>query len=69
MMSSMLKMEWSTEPCRRCGKTPRYDYDGYCMECADDLALRGLRAPRPDQDADPSQAETETRSPPKEKAP
>jgi hypothetical protein len=65
----MAKQDWITEPCRRCGKTPRYDYDGYCMDCADDLALRGLRAPRPDQDADTAEAETAPSSTSREKAP
>jgi hypothetical protein len=29
-------------PCKRCGKTLRYDYDGYCMDCADDLRMSEL---------------------------
>jgi hypothetical protein len=68
-MSRMPKKEWITEPCRRCGKTPRYDYDSYCMDCTDDLALRGLRAPRPDLEADLSQADPAPKRTPGEKAP
>ena len=44
MMRPMPKKEWSAAPCRRCGKTPHSDYEGYCRECAEDLALRGLIA-------------------------
>src|SRR5215813_15488592 len=57
MMRLMPKKEWITEPCRRCGKTPRYDYDGYCMDCAEDLALRGLVAPPSGQSAGGAAAE------------
>ena len=57
MMHHMPKKEWITEPCRRCGKTPRYDYDGYCMDCAEDLALRGLVAPPSGQSAGGAAAE------------
>jgi hypothetical protein len=60
MMGRMQTKEWITEPCKRCGKTPRYDYDGYCMDCADDLALRGLMAPRPGQHAGEAQAASTT---------
>jgi hypothetical protein len=58
MMRRMAKKEWVTEPCRRCGKTPRFDYNGYCMDCADDLALRGLIAPPSGQSAGEAAAET-----------
>jgi len=60
MMRLMPKKEWITEPCRRCGKTPRYDYNGYCMDCAEDLALRGLMAPPSGQSSAEAQAETAT---------
>jgi len=30
------------EPCKRCGKSPRYNYDGYCMDCADLLGVSEL---------------------------
>lgn len=26
-------------PCRRCGKAPRCDYNGICMDCADELGV------------------------------
>jgi len=54
----MSKKEWTNEPCKRCGKTPRYDYAGYCMDCADDMIDRGLLVPLPDQCPNEVQAET-----------
>jgi len=64
----MAKKEWITEPCRRCGKTPRYDFDGYCMDCAEDLALRGLYAPMPDRGSYETETEADPRSTADEKA-
>ena len=32
----------SNAPCRECSKAPRYDYDGYCMDCADARGLTEL---------------------------
>ena len=29
----------STDPCLICGKAPRYDYGGLCMDCADILRV------------------------------
>lgn len=26
-------------PCKGCGKTIRHDYDGYCMDCADEKGI------------------------------
>jgi hypothetical protein len=60
MMRRMPMKEWITEPCKRCGKTPRYDFDGCCMECAEDLALRGLMAPPSGLSLDEASAQTDT---------
>jgi hypothetical protein len=49
MMSCMTKQDWALELCQRCGKIPRADSTGYCGDCADTLALRGLLVPRPGQ--------------------
>lgn len=54
----MSKKEWTKAPCQRCGKTPRYDYAGYCMDCADDLGIREVVAPRPGQQPDKAQIES-----------
>jgi len=29
-------------PCKKCGKSPRVDYKGYCMDCADELGISEL---------------------------
>ena len=29
----------TTVPCKECEKTPRYDFFGYCMDCADDNGI------------------------------
>ena len=29
-------------PCLRCGKVLRYDYNGFCMDCADLLGISEL---------------------------
>lgn len=29
----------TNSPCRKCGKTLRQDYDGFCMDCADELGI------------------------------
>jgi len=34
------------DPCKRCLKTVRYDYNGYCMDCADELGLSELYDPQ-----------------------
>jgi hypothetical protein len=34
-----MKPKIVTEPCKRCNKSPRYDFNGYCMDCADELGL------------------------------
>jgi hypothetical protein len=60
MMRRMPTKEWSREPCNRCGKTPHSDYDGYCLECAEDLALRGLIAPPSDPHSDEASAQTDS---------
>jgi hypothetical protein len=60
MMRRMHQQTWTTAPCKRCGKTPRTDYDGYCLDCADTLALRGLLAPLPGQNAGEALADPET---------
>ena len=26
-------------PCLKCGKTLRYDFNGFCMDCADELGI------------------------------
>jgi len=31
-------------PCRECEKTPRHDYFGYCMDCADENGVSDLFA-------------------------
>ena len=36
MMRRMHKTEWVTEPYKCYSKTPRADYVGYCVDCADD---------------------------------
>lgn len=33
------KKRITTTPCLRCGKTLRWDYDGLCMDCADELGI------------------------------
>src|SRR5262249_6887119 len=66
MMRSMPTKDCSTEPCRRCGKTPRADALGYCRDCADTLALRGLLVPLPAKYAGEAQAEVETEPAPEE---
>lgn len=39
-MRRMMKMNNMVfTPCRRCGKTPRADYYGFCMDCADELGI------------------------------
>lgn len=39
----------SDEPCRRCGKTPRMNYKGLCMDCADELGISELFPQSPEQ--------------------
>lgn len=29
----------TNKPCKRCGKAPRNDYGGICMDCADALGI------------------------------
>ena len=69
MMSRMPKKEWITEPCRRCGKTPRADAMGFCRDCADTLALRGLLVPLPGQHSGEAPAETDPETTTDDKAP
>lgn len=69
MMRRMPKKEWITEPCRRCGKTPRFDFEGYCMDCAEDLALRGLIAPPSGQGAGGDAVEPNTAQASNDKVP
>jgi hypothetical protein len=65
----MSKQTWTSEPCKRCGQTPRGDYAGYCRDCADVLVLRGLLAPFAGQSIDETQQETETESSTEDKVP
>ena len=65
----MPKKEWIHEPCKRCGKTPRADATGYCRDCADTLALRGLLVPRPGQHSGEAQAEPKPATTTTDKAP
>jgi len=69
MMYYMLTNEWSPELCKRCGKTPCADATGYCRDCADTLAWRGLLAPLPGQHAGEAAAEAEPESRPDDEAP
>jgi len=34
-----MKPKIITTPCKRCKKSPRFDFNGYCMDCADELGL------------------------------
>jgi len=69
MMSRMPKQDSTLELCRRCGKTPRADSTGYCSDCADTLALRGLLVPLPGQHAGEAPAETDPATTTDDKAP
>lgn len=69
MISGMPTKEGVTELCKRCGKTPRSHYAGYCADCADTLELRGLLAPLPGQSADEAQADRDTESMTDDKGP
>jgi toxin ParE1/3/4 len=65
----MPKKDWTSEFCKRCGKTPRADAAVYCTDCADTLALRGLLIPLPGQPAGEASAETDTGRTSHDKAP
>jgi hypothetical protein len=69
MMRPMPKNEGGTEPCQRCGKAPRADALGYCRDCADTLALRGLLVLQYGLVADEAHAETDPDRTPENKAP
>lgn len=38
------------DPCKRCGKTIRHDYDGLCMDCADELGVSEIFATEPEEE-------------------
>jgi len=68
MMHRVPKQDWTSELCKRCGKPPRADATGYCQDCADTLALRGLLVPLPGQHAGEALADTDPVTTPDDKA-
>jgi hypothetical protein len=67
-MHRMSKEEGTQDLCKRCGKTPRADVTGYCRDCADTLALRGLLVPLPEKYAGEAPAEIEPETMPDDEA-